>query len=290
MQGQPWRHRDVRVGDVTLHTVEAGAGAGRPLIVLLHGFPEFWASWRRQIPALAEAGFHVVVPDLRGYHRSDKPGAVAEYGSDRLTADIAALIRAFGHERACVLGHDWGAAVAWLFAERYPEALERLVIVNVPHPAKMAEGLRTFRQLKKSWYMLFFQLPVVPEWWLSRRDFLALRRMLSADGFTPEEVEEYVSAARESDRLRGPINYYRAAFRELLRRQGATRRRIDAPTLVVWGERDRFLGKELAVPDPRWVPNARVAFLPEASHWVAHDASPQLNELVLGFLRDRGER
>src|SRR3954449_2631161 len=155
-----WAHREAVVNGVRLHYVEAGAG---PLVVLLHGFPEFWYSWRHQIPALAAAGFRVVAPDMRGYNRSDKPRGVRAYSGDALTGDVAKLIRACGAERAVVVGHDWGAAVAWQFAMAYPALLERLVIMNAPHPARFLRALRTWRQARKSWYMFFFQLPWLPE-------------------------------------------------------------------------------------------------------------------------------
>ncbi|MGI8748579.1 MAG: alpha/beta fold hydrolase, partial [Deinococcus sp.] len=148
---------------VTLHLVEAGPADGPP-VVLLHGFPEFWYGWRRQIGALAEAGYRVMVPDMRGYNLSDKPCGVAAYGMEALTGDLLALLDARGYERASVVGHDWGAAVAWSFALRHPERVARLVILNVPHPAVFARTLRRSRaQRARSWYMFFFQLPLLPE-------------------------------------------------------------------------------------------------------------------------------
>jgi pimeloyl-ACP methyl ester carboxylesterase len=279
-------HRHVDVGSATLYVAEAGASGNRPLVVLLHGFPEFWWSWRHQIPALADAGFHVVAPDMRGYHLSDKPRKVSEYGGDVLEADLAGLIRALGKEKAVVVGHDWGGVVAWSFAERHPHMLERLALVNAPHPERMGQGLRTLRQLLKSWYIFLYQLPYVPEWLLTRNDFRILRSTFEGDGIGPEAVEQYVEAAKKGENLRGAVNYYRASVRAVVMGKAPPRQRIETPTLVVWGERDRFLGKELAIPDPRWVPNARVEFLPSASHWVQHDAPEQLNELLIEFLAD----
>src|SRR5919202_6066254 len=133
---------------VQLHYVEAGAG---PLVVLLHGFPEFWFSWRRQLPALAAAGFRAVAPDLRGYNLSSKPRGLEAYRVGRLARDVARIIEQLGQQRAAVVGHDWGGGVAWAFAMRYPTLVERLVILNMPHPVRMLEGLRTLRQLGKSW-------------------------------------------------------------------------------------------------------------------------------------------
>jgi len=278
-------HRRVDVGEVTLHVVEAGP-AGAPLVVLLHGFPEFWWSWRHQIHALSAAGYHVVAPDLRGFHLSDQPRAVESYRVEKLEADIAGLIHAFGAESAAVIGHDWGGALAWTFAHHYSRMVDRLGILNVPHPQRLRRGLRTLVQLRKSWYFFFFQLPRLPERWLSRGDFAVLRRRFVEDGLPAADAERFVEAARRSDRLRGGVNYYRASWRGWARKRTRRRTCIEAPTLVIWGEKDRYLGKELAVPDARLVPNARVEFLPAASHWVQQDAPERVNELLLDLLAD----
>lgn len=279
-------HRYADLGDVRLHYVECGAG---PLVVLLHGFPEFWYSWRRQIPALAAAGFHVVAPDMRGYNLSDKPPGVHSYDVEVLARDVARLIEACGERRAVVVGHDWGAAVAWMFAMRYPEMLERLVILNVPHPARMMQGLRTPQQLLRSWYIFYFQIPVLPEAGIRAANFALLRRLFATDpvrtdAFTAADIDRYVAAFAQPGALTAAINYYRAAVRRnpLTFRQDMTK--IEAPVLVIWGERDRALGKELAGPPPELVPNARVERLPDASHWVQNDRPERVNELLLEFL------
>lgn len=291
-----FRHRRVDVGQVTLHVVEAG-GAGtasdRPPVVLLHGFPEFWWSWRHQLAALATAGHHAVAPDLRGFNLSDRPPRVRDYRMSALRADLAGLIRSLGADRAVVVGHDWGGGVAWSFAEHHPEMVDRLVVMNCPHPARMRQGLRTARQLRRSWYMLFFQLPWLPEWAMRLRDFRALRRAFTRDGLAPADAEPYVEAARAAGGLGGGINYYRASARTLLAERFRRRRPSDetapsrpiaAPTLIVWGQDDRMLLEELAHPDPRWVPDARVAFVPGASHWVQNDRPAEVNALLLDFL------
>jgi epoxide hydrolase 4 len=284
----PLVHRYADLGDVRLHYVEAGSG---PLVVLLHGFPEFWYSWRHQIPALVRAGYRVVAPDMRGYHQSSKPRGVQAYRADLLTRDVAGLVRHVGVARAVVVGHDWGAAVAWGVAMRYPELVERLVILNVPHPARMLRALRTARQLRKSWYMFFFQLPRLPEALLRANDFATLRRPFRVDpvrrdAFSAADIERYVEAARQPGALTGAINYYRALFREGPGRTRASIRRIEAPVLVIWGEQDRYLGAELAAPDPGLVPDVRVERLPDASHWVQADRPERVNALLLAFLAD----
>jgi epoxide hydrolase 4 len=192
----PARHRHVDVGEVTLHVVEAGTG---PLVVLLHGFPEFWYSWRHQIPALAAAGLRVVAPDLRGCNLSDKPRGQAAYRVRELAADVAGLIAACGEEQAAVVGHDWGGAVAWALAIRHPERVERLVIVNSPHPLRFLAAVRQPAQLARSWYMLLFQLPWLPEALLRAGGFKALRRTLRRWGgghLTGEDLDRYVHDLR----------------------------------------------------------------------------------------------
>jgi epoxide hydrolase 4 len=273
------------LGDVRLHYVEAGEG---PLVVLLHGFPEFWFSWRFQIPALVEAGFRVVAPDMRGYNLSSKPRRASAYDTDRLAADVRDLIRERGGERAFVAGHDWGGGVAWITAMNHPEVIERLAILNVPHPRRTLQGLRTPRQLAKSWYMLFYQLPWLPElsarargWWGWRHVFESEAR---PGAFTPRDIERYVEAWSQPGAPTGMVNFYRAALRQTRRRAERRIRPVEAPTLVIWGQRDRHLGAELAEPERADVPNLeRVVRLPEASHWVHQDEPERVSELLVEF-------
>jgi pimeloyl-ACP methyl ester carboxylesterase len=266
---------------VRLHYVEAGDG---PLVVLLHGFPEFWYSWRSQIPALAEAGLRVVAPDMRGYNLSDKPRGAKAYAIETLARDVARLLDVCGAERACVVGHDWGAVVAWWFAMLYPERLDRLAILNVPHPLKFQRALRTLSQLRKSWYMFFFQLPWLPEAMIRASIRHTLGAMVQRGSFSAADVDRYVEAILRPGALTAGINYYRALFRYGLRTMRRLRR-IDAPVLVIWGERDPYIGRELADPPHDWVPNVRVERLPNASHWVQNDQPQRVNELLTDFLR-----
>jgi pimeloyl-ACP methyl ester carboxylesterase len=279
-------HGEAQVGGgIRLHYVEAGEG---PLVVLLHGFPEFWYSWRHQIPALAQAGFHVVAPDMRGYNLSDKPVGWSQYKVDSLAHDIAGLIRHFGGERAYLAGHDWGAAVAYMTAMRHPEALEKLAILNVPHPERMLSGFRTLRQLRKSWYMFFFQIPWLPERGFARDDFSFGKRSLRADSrkaFSHADLERYAQAWAQPGAVTGMLNYYRAALRQPPRRVLAQLVPIHTPTMVIWGMLDKHLGSELAEPLPQWVPDVRMERIPDATHWVQHDAPERVNELLIEFFR-----
>jgi pimeloyl-ACP methyl ester carboxylesterase len=276
-------HRTLDVGDLRLHAVEAGEG---PLVILLHGFPEFWYAWRRQIPALAAAGFRVVAPDMRGYNLSDKPGEVSAYGIGTLARDVQGLIHACGEKRAHVVGHDWGGGVAWMFAMQHPDALAKLAILNSPHPLAMLRGLRSPRQMIKSWYMFAFQLPILPERAMRANGYELLIRPLRDEPTTPgafdaQDLAAYAEAFARPGALTGMTNYYRA----MMRGRPPKMTPIDSPVLILWGDADPHIGSELATPDPKMVPNARVELLRGASHWVQHDRPEQVNAKLIDYLR-----
>jgi pimeloyl-ACP methyl ester carboxylesterase len=284
LDGTIVRHNRAGLPDIDLHYVEAGEGS---LVVLLHGFPEFWYSWRHQIPALVDAGFRVIAPDMRGYNTSEKPDTVADYDIDRLADDVSDLLAHLGEDSAHVVGHDWGAAVAWHFAGRHPDKLDKLAILNVPHPDTMMRWLKTPRQLLKSWYMFFFQLPWLPEALLRAGDFAYPRRVckhgtVREGAFTDEDIERYIEAYKQPGALTAMINYYRALMRSALDKPKSPV--IEAQTLVIWGEQDLALRVEMADPPQRLVPNARVEKLPDASHWVQMDRPEKVNSLLLEFL------
>lgn len=285
--GEQVRHHLAPLGEVNLHVVEAGPADGA-LVILLHGFPEAWFSWQHQLRALATAGYRVLAPDIRGYNLSSKPQGVDAYRIEHLVGDVAGLIAWAGAETATVIGHDWGALVAWHFAMRRPEMLERLAILNVPHPVAMAKALRKPAQMLRSSYALFFQMPWVPERVFLAGNAAVLRRVFAHDpvrkgAFSAEDIERYAVAAKRPGALTGGMNYYRAAFRHA--GEQIKPAVISAPVLVIWGEQDRFLGKDLADPPRRLVPNARVVRLPDASHWVQNDRPERVNQLLLDFLK-----
>jgi epoxide hydrolase 4 len=271
------------IGDVRLHYVEAGEG---PLIVLLHGFPEFWFSWRLQITPLVAAGFRVVAPDMRGYNLSSKPAGVSAYTADRLAADVRGLIQERGAESALLVGHDWGGTVAWATAMNHPEVVDRLAILNVPHPRRLQQGLRNPRQLRKSWYFFIFQLPGLPERLVRAGRWRFFRQFLrdARPAYTSEDTDRYIEAWSQPGAAAATINYYRAAVRQSPKQAEAQLRPIPAPTLVIWGQRDRYLGPELAEPHRDDVPNLdRVERLPNASHWVHHDEPERVTQLLIDF-------
>jgi pimeloyl-ACP methyl ester carboxylesterase len=281
-------HHDVRTNGVRLHVVQAGPEAGT-LAVLLHGFPEFWYGWRRQIEPLAAAGYRVWAPDQRGYNTSDKPAGIAAYSLDTLAADAIGLIDAAGQAKAVLIGHDWGAAVAWWAALTAPERVRRLVVMNVPHPLVMQRQLRrNMRQLLRSWYIFAFQLPWLPELFARRRNWRAVERAMRATSrpgtFSEADFEEYRAAWSQPGAYTAMVNWYRAALRR--RPKSPASVRVTVPTLMIWGARDRFLGRELAQPSIELCDRGRLVFLDDATHWVQHEEPEEVNRLVLDFLRE----
>jgi len=271
------------VGGIPIHYVEAGHG---PLIVLLHGFPEFWYSWRNQIPALAAAGFHVIAVDLRGYNDSAKPLGVAAYRLPELAKDIAGVITQTGEAPCILAGHDWGGAVAWLTAMLYPELVSRLIILNSPHPvAYLREMRRSARQKWRAKYQLPFHVPGLAEFAMRRFRYALLRRSLARLGsFTPEEIERYVEAWSKPGALTAMSNYYRAM--RMRKGMRGLIRRIDIPTLMIWGDRDPFFTPETLLDFREYVPDIRIEHIPDAGHFVQTDSPWKVNELMMNFARD----
>lgn len=282
---EPWRHGFIRANGVRFHYVEAGDG---PLLLLLHGFPEFWYSWRHQIPALATR-FRVVAPDLRGYNETEKPQG--GYDVRTLVEDVTCLVRALGHDRCRLAGHDWGGVIAWAAAARYPEVIERLSILNAPHPTAMAIALRTSASQRKwSRYIFAFQVPALPELILRARNFAVIDKIMSGKMVHPErlstaDLDAFKAALARPGALRATLAYYRAAFRGALRSGFAVHDvRISVPTQVIWGEQDFALGIELVRNLSRWVDDLELELLPTAGHWVQQDEPEITTELMLDFL------
>ncbi len=280
------RHRTIATNGVRLHVVEAGPEDG-PLLILLHGFPEFWYGWRQQIGPLAAAGYRVQVPDQRGYNLSGKPRRVASYNLDRLARDVLGLLDEAGTTKARVVGHDWGAVVGWWLGVRYPDRLERLALLNVPHPLVMEQTLwHSSTQRKKSNYMFFFQLPWLPERLFSRKDFAYAEKSLLGSSrpgtFSDEDLARYKAAWSQPRAVRSMIHWYRAALRA--RPPRPKNPRVTVPTLLIWGTQDRFLGQEMAQPSIDLCDQGRLELIPEASHWVQLEEPERVNQLLLDFL------
>ena len=282
----------VDANGLSMHALVAGPTDG-PLVVLLHGFPELALSWRRQLPALAAAGYRAVAPDQRGYGETDLRGP---YDTGTLVRDVVELVHALGRERATVVGHDWGGAIAWTAARDHPEAVERLVALNCPPPEVLARALRrSVRQLRRSWYMAFFQLPWLPERRMTRDGASVVARALvggshNRSAWSRDDVEAYRAAFSRPGRAKAAIDWYRAAFRRsVVPRRRSVRPRISTPTLVIWGTEDRFLGADLverAKLSSVFAPGNEpvVVLIEEAGHFVQNEAAERVNEELLRWL------
>jgi pimeloyl-ACP methyl ester carboxylesterase len=278
-------HRYFKTNRVALHAVEAGPCDG-PLVILLHGFPEFWYGWRYQIDALAQAGLRVLAPDQRGYNLSDKPKGVSSYNLDQLAADVVGLIDVVGREKAFLVGHDWGGASVWWTAIKHPERVEKLAILNSPHPGVMRHNLLHNRaQRKKSWYFFLFQMPFLPErrmrknnWEIGAR---ALQRTSRKGTFSEADLALYREAWSQPGAATGMFNYYRAAFRSRPARVSSSR--VIMPALIIWGGQDKFLRREMAEQSLARCDQGKLVFVEEATHWVQHEEPQRVNELLREF-------
>ena len=278
-----WTSGFVRVNDVRLHVVEAGPADG-PVLILLHGFPEFWWTWRHQVGPLAQAGFRVIAPDMRGYDLSDAPRGIEPYHLDTLASDVVALAAACGAERFRLVGHDWGGVVAWWVAARYPERVEQLVILDAPHPDVFATHATThLSQPLRSIFVLLFQLPWLPEAALSVFRFAGLRTLIRLTArrgaIGSDELDHYVDAWRRGS-LTGMINYYRA----VRKRKIGVPARIAPPTLVLWGEDDTFLGLPLAQASVEMCDTGELKPVKGATHWLQWEEPDRVTSEILGFL------
>lgn len=282
-------HQYAQINGIRMHYVTAGHG---PPVIMLHGFPEFWYAWRRQIPALAE-DYWVIVPDQRGYAETAKPGW--GYEVDVLVRDVIELIELSGAGKARIVGHDWGGVIAWALAIAYPHRVEQLAILNAPHPAIFRTALRrNLRQALKSLYMGFFLLPWLPEALLSANDYALLARALRRTAnnpqvFSEEDLESYKDAISIPGALTAALNWYRAAGRGRGLLSG-TGLKVQAPTLLIWGEQDAFLDADLLHGTERFVPDLCIKRLPACSHWVHHEAPDQVNAALIDFFNARKER
>lgn len=279
----PWKHENIVSNGVKLHYVTQGEG---PLMLMLHGFPEFWYSWRHQIPEFAE-NFKVVALDLRGYNESDKPRDSSAYVMDEFLMDVEGVIQGLGYDRCVLVGHDWGGAIAWNFAYAHPEMVDRLIVMNLPHPAKFAEGLRTPQQLLRSWYILLFQLPWLPEWLLQWSDYQLIEaaftgQVINKHSFTPADIRAYKDAAARRGALSAMLNYYRNIFQQRLFNQEWDQ--LEIPTLMIWGEKDVALGKELTQGTEAYVSNLQIQYIPNCSHWVQQEQPQLVNQTMHKFL------
>jgi len=284
------QNQHITTNGIKLHVMTDGSEKDPP-VILLHGFPEFQYGWRNQVPALTRAGFFVIVPDQRGYNLSDKPKGIPAYDVDVLVRDVIGLLDHFQIPKARLVGHDWGAMVAWMTALQHPERLEKLAILNVPHPDVMTRFvLGNPAQRKRSWYVFFFQLPWA-EWLLRRNDYHNMERALVGrrGSFTPKDILEYKRAWSQPRALTGMLNWYRAFFRRALRGswdpKNIPARMVRVPTLMLWGKHDVALSYEMAQPSIDLCEKGELVTFGHATHWVQHDAAEEVNQKLVEFLR-----
>ena len=281
---EPWTHDFITTNGVRLHYVTQGSG---PLMLFLHGFPEFWYSWRHQIPEFAK-DYKVVAIDLRGYNDSDKPADSTAYSMPEFINDVQGVITGLGYERCVLVGHDWGGAIAWSFAYAHPEMVERLIVLNIPHPAKFAEGLRTPQQLLRSGYIFFFQLPFLPELLIQLNDYQALEQAFKGmaknkNAFTAADIEAYKNAFAKPGALTAAINYYRNVL-QLGSSLQSSWSVLEVPTLMIWGEDDIPLGKELTYGTEQYVRDFQIKYIPNCSHCVQQEQPQLVNQYMREFL------
>lgn len=280
------QHKFATTNGIQLHYVEEGSGE---LVILLHGFPEYWYSWRNQIPVLSKT-HRIVAVDMRGYNLSDKPQAISAYSMDKLAKDIADLVLALGEEKAIIIGHDWGAGVAWAVAILYPERVKKLGIINVPHPYEMQKALMggNFSQLLKSYYIFLFQIPRLPEYLLGKdlKGFFK-KTFKNMSPYKKEisdaEASSYAEAYAQPGALTGALNYYRAMvrYRDVL---PETHPKLTMPVLMIWGEQDTALGKELTCNTKDYCENLELIYDPTSGHFIQHDNPELVNRELVKFI------
>ena len=255
-------------------------------MLLLHGFPECWYSWRHQLEAFA-TDYTVVAIDMRGYNESDKPTEKSAYKMVELVKDVEGVISALGYEQCVLVAHDWGGAIAWQFAYTYPDLLSHLIVLNLPHPAKFAAGLRTAKQLQRSWYIAAFQIPWLPEKLLAANNYAAIRKLfkesaINPEAFTEADLDVLVAAAAKPGALTSMLNYYRNLPETLFTQQEWSV--LTVPTLMIWGENDAALGKELTYNTEAYVESLTIQYIPSCSHWVQQEQPSLVNEYIRTFL------
>ena len=284
MTENSWKHEYITTNNIKLHYVTQGNG---PLMLMLHGFPEYWYSWRHQIPEFAR-DYQVVAIDLRGYNDSDKPKEKSAYVMNELIQDVKGVIQGLGYEKCVLVAHDWGGIIAWNFVDIYPETVEKLIILNLPHPLKLIRSFRTWKQLQKSWYIFFFQIPFLPELLLQYANYNWIDQMfvgiaIGKSIFTLKDIKAYKQAVAKPGALRAMLNYYRNFFiPQLINKNWDI---VAVPTLMIWGEEDTFLGKELTYGTEAYVRDFKIKYIPNCSHWVQQEQPTLVNQYMREFLR-----
>lgn len=287
LEGAP-KHESIETNGINLHYVTQGEGK---LMLMLHGFPEFWYSWRYQIEEFAK-DYKVVALDLRGYNQSDRPSNRSAYKMEEFIKDIEGVIKGLGYENCILVAHDWGGAIAWSFAYARSTMIEKLIVMNLPHPAKFKQGLRTYQQLLRSWYIFFFQLPVLPEFYLRQNNYEKIGAIFTStaidkSAFSSEDIAAYKNAAAQPGALTAMLNYYRNIFSGLFGKKEENKMTsvLEISTLIIWGEEDTALGKELTYGTEEYVRDLQIKYIPNCSHWVQQEKPELVNQYMREFLQ-----
>jgi len=280
------QHRYDEVNGIKLHAVQDGE-QHTDIIIFLHGFPEFCGAWHKQLPYFAARGFHALAPDQRGYNLSSKPKGVKSYVIDTLVDDIANWIQQLTTQKIILVGHDWGGGVAWALALKYPHLLKKLVILNMPHWAVMQKHFKSnFKQMLKSWYVAFFQIPLLPKAFCRIFNFKLLERALVGTAnnniFTQQELQHYKAAWQQQGALTAMINWYRAFKHDLTKTYG----KVTVPTLIIWGKKDAALSASMAYDSANECINSNLIVIPDATHWLHHEKPDEVNRLILNFIKE----
>uniref|UniRef100_A0A7E4V5V2 AB hydrolase-1 domain-containing protein n=1 Tax=Panagrellus redivivus TaxID=6233 RepID=A0A7E4V5V2_PANRE len=286
-----WKHGFADLSEIRMHYVEAGDSKA-PLMLLIHGFPEFWYSWRHQLKYFAKS-YHVVAIDMRGYGQTSKPDGIENYDIKNLIKDVVEVMLATGHGQAYIVAHDWGANVAWYLAAVHPELVKKLIILNMPHPTSFIKELTSSKeQFFKSWYMFFFQFPYFPEFFFehtSNKNLIGVfthppSGLINSENFTPEDADAWRYTFQERNSLTEPINYYRAAKRRLCLGTTIITDLIKPETLIIWGAKDSALNLSAAEDSLTRCEKATIKIILNASHWVQQDEPDLVNEYIEDFL------
>ncbi len=278
--------RFIKTNGIHLHTAVVGPENG-PLVILLHGFPEFWYGWKKQISTLANSGYRVIIPDQRGYNLSDKPKGIKQYTIDKLRDDVIGLIECFGRKKATIIGHDWGALVAWHLASTRASYVDKVIPINVPHPAVfMGNIVKHPTQMFRSSYILFFQTPVIPEKLLSENDYKAIKNMMLISAyprtFSQQDLQQYEASWSKPNALMSMLNWYRALRAGTMGQ--ISNERVTVPVRMIWGRKDQFLSFMLAKESMKMCDDGRLTMVQEATHWIHHEQPEILNKLILNAI------
>lgn len=279
------KRKHYKIGSINMHVIEAGPSEGTPLL-FLHGFPDFWYGWKNQVAYFADRGYRVIIPDQRGYNLTGKPTGVKAYRCSNLMEDICSLVQVLELKKVHLVGHDWGGMVSWLLGIYHPGYFKSITILNAPHPGLLRK-LISLKQIFKSWYIYFFQLPWIPEWLFARDNFKLLRKsmlkMALPGTFSVIDMERYTRAWKGS--LKTMINWYRAIrfskeFKDNIKAPGM----VYVPLLMLWGKRDMALDFSLATASMDFAINGKMLTFPDATHWLQHEKSAEVNHALLDFI------